>query len=774
MAPVTRRSQAAVSSGSGIAKKAAPRKRPEPDVRKSSAGSWSYANIGDEVDNETDEEDIRETVEDTPMEEEDERPLMTFDGAADVEEAVSPLREMADKVGKEVERFAETLDQYLSTDLPMAKDDLSKYRCVQAVVSEFKQISEDAVDTLKRQHQQDSMELLRKDWIDKAKLSTASSGAKLGGSSSKRALSTLKAEKVQELQRWQKEADLWQLLKVVLEISYQPEDHIAEETEAALAQLPEVHRYTPESELWDRFLLESAVGKKSALVKRWLEETADSQRTDLDGIIAELESRSASKNGMWARGWMNTREKIKSEKRLRSWPSASDSVQPQIRSAETNALLATTLDPDAPSRQQRTLEKPDAYYERAMWMVCWEMLRRGRSWEEVCEWCEGCNEGWRALSMGKASNTADAKSSMAWRKMCSLASQAETTNEYEAAVYGLLGGNINAVRKVCRNSNDHLYAHYCTTLQEQFDAYVLARYPSHIPAAARTNLTADVQTSSLAADEEVSRLITSLRKQESAADALALLQNYIVTDELGSLMSTVGRAVSDLDTLSGGPERVITRVRHLEPKQEPGVEALIAVEPQTLRIAATIGILLQAFRSEPLEGLEKDLDENVTVAYMQKLRSAGKRDLIPLYGSTLSKQRYTLTMGGMLADCTQSREQAQMLRLMEDTYNMEVLDIFNAYIDEIGGQLVVREFRARPLVIVEDTGERASVHGSQRIGLGFLPEELTVEDVGIVQALTWLVLIKGCWLDTFAALTMMMRVCLSESLLLSSPVLLRV
>ena len=43
--------------------------------------------------------------------------------------------------------------------------------------------------------------------------------------------------------------------------------------------------------------------------------------------------------------------------------------------------------------------------------------------------------------------------------MCYLASQSGSA-DYEAAVYGILGGSVKAVENVCKTIDDHLYAYY--------------------------------------------------------------------------------------------------------------------------------------------------------------------------------------------------------------------------------------------------------------------------------------------------------------------------
>jgi len=366
----------------------------------------------------------------------------TTRGAAQT--AADSLRDIADRVGKEVEVFAETLDRFFD-NLPTAQD---QYDAAHDLVLEFKGIAEMAVEDLKTGHEREVRDQLRTEWSEQAHLSAFESA---GRANARMAFSgpaaARKREQVEELRLCQEEADTWELFRIVLETHYNPNTPSQDqEKEEKLSRLGNVHRYTPESELYDRFLLEDDLARERQMVKSWLEQTAEHQKSDVQGIVEELEERAGAGKGTWTRGWMHTREKIKAEKRMRTWPQPDSSPLPQIRRTDNSEMLVTSLDPDAPARQERTLEKQDAYIERAFWIACYEMLRRGKSWSEVCDWCEERKEGWRAVVMGKTMATSDAASGMAWRKMCFLASRSETVGDYEAAVYGLLGGNVEAVK----------------------------------------------------------------------------------------------------------------------------------------------------------------------------------------------------------------------------------------------------------------------------------------------------------------------------------------
>src|SRR5690606_38020910 len=144
--------------------------------------------------------------------------------------------------------------------------------------------------------------------------------------------------------------------------------------------------------------------------------------------------------------------------------------------------LVTQLDPDAMTRQARKLETQDDFFERAIWLGCFEMLRRGYSMAEIREWCSVRTELWRAASLAPLplANTEDEDQPdfdprwlVRWRRMCFSTARDGGTSDYDRAVYGLLAGEIASVEKVCETWDDLLFAHYNALLRTRFDSYLV-------------------------------------------------------------------------------------------------------------------------------------------------------------------------------------------------------------------------------------------------------------------------------------------------------------
>lgn len=783
MAPMTRRSQAAAAANAsatpaapatGVSKPVTRKSRApaaSTTARKEQSDSWELldrrpsrtekadtydADLSEEPDNHQSNGNMRLFTTTTAKQ---------SSGAAQT--AANSLRDIADRVGKEVEVFAETLDRFFD-NLPTAQD---QYDAAHDLILEFKGIADDAVEELKKGHEREVREQLRAEWSEQAHLSAFESAARskarssFGGAAADR-----KREQVEELRLCQEESDTWELFRIILEMHYNPNTASqVQEKEEKLARLGNVHRYTSESELFDRFLLENDLARERHMVKTWLEQTAENQKSDVQGIVDELEERAGAGKGTWTRGWMHTREKIKAEKRMRTWPQPDSSPLPQIRRTDNNEMLVTSLDPDAPTRQERSLEKQDAYIERAFWIACYEMLRRGKSWSEVCDWCEERREGWRAVAMGKTMATSDTASNMAWRKMCFLASRSETVGDYEGAVYGLLGGNVEAVKKISRSVDDHLYAHYNAVLIQQFDHYLQQKYPQRAPQAlSKRGFTQDSIADANAAQLEIMNLINSLRKttttRQESNTPIKMIQSYLLANETESLIHTVGSAIADAQNVVGNPADMTNRIQALVKHGSGYPEEKVVTDPRSLRIATHISLVLQVLRTFELQPNEQEIEDNLVDAYIQELRTAGKRDATPLYASRLQRERYMVSMSRVFRDVSSTRERETMLSLVAG-FELDPKYILWELTTHLQDDLFGDTRYPKGIRILETTDE--DLYPGQRVKADALPSEVAPQEEAFVMSYQWFQQLNGHWKETFLALTMGLSTCLRKFIYLA-------
>lgn len=65
---------------------------------------------------------------------------------------------------------------------------------------------------------------------------------------------------------------------------------------------------------------------------------------------------------------------------------------------QTNANIVTTLDPDAPNRQRKSLMSDDASYEQSLNRTIFNYIRRGQL-DDALDLCEASGQNWKAASL---------------------------------------------------------------------------------------------------------------------------------------------------------------------------------------------------------------------------------------------------------------------------------------------------------------------------------------------------------------------------------------
>ena len=400
---------------------------------------------------------------------------------------------MADRVGKEVEKFAERVDYWHTHGNDSAK---AKHKATLQLVDSFKHAADSTVKELKKQSGAENKGELQKgilrriqDMADEERPDGGDRTARLTQATGLTAevSSIPPSTRVQELRHWQAEAATWDLLRIIIE-HYHPEPgtDVAALKRSQLAKVGGATRYSPNTEIWLRFLLEDDEAKEKELILRWLQQSAKNTESDIDSITKQLEQQSKKDTATWTSGWLDTKAKVKYAK-LRQGTDRPLTPDYELLSNDGRLSLTTQLDPDAPGRQKKALDYSDEFYERALWMVCYEMLRRGVPWGDISEWCKAKSEGWRAVSTGAASephvdgapNLSGPTAGFLFRRMCVFAANGYLT-QYQAAVYGLLSGSQKSVLAVCRSWDDHLYARYNALLLSRFDNYLITNYPRKV------------------------------------------------------------------------------------------------------------------------------------------------------------------------------------------------------------------------------------------------------------------------------------------------------
>ena len=681
----------------------------------------------------------------------------TFPTISDVQRALHPLQATADRVGKQVEKFAENLDRLSAINQQKTDADC---RNVLPLLNAYGKIASDTVKHLGSMHGIERQRELSKKTRRRLR-STSGRSTPRPVSRGERAVTTT----VEDLKRWEQEEHTWDLLSLILQVEYPIPDSARSQTGSNLVRPSknhQVHRYSSEKEVWDSFLASDDLAWGRHVVVGWLQKSADRTGQAIEQVVEELEACADRGSGLWAHSWLFTKEAIKGQKRLRSWPKALDPDDPgldaTLLNSEKTKPLVTQLDPDAITRQGRSLEKQDNYFEKAMWLACWEMVRRGKDWNYVREWCQERVEGWRAAAMrgdprSSLFNIPSApnwQSRALWRQTCALAAKDGGIDEYENAVYGVLSGYLPSVQKVSRCWDDYLFAHYNSYLLHSFDRYVRTNFSDRVPKAL-TEKTGLFNLSMLGGQREQNAgdIVENMKQMEAtkeeAKDPFKMLQGSLIANSFERFVFTHGIALAEAANAG-------TRSKIISLPEPPIVKRSITAPITTddhdlLRMITHIIFIFQDlghnFREEHTEAME-----NIIVAYVDYLGKAGKQQLLPLYASRLSTKRSLYCLGRQLPAIQEHGERKTFIQLMKQ-YNISVPGVLSRQL-----QMIITDTTPEgtmpleypPITVLEQS--RRDAMALRQILPNFIGDSITDDQYDLIHGFEWYLLMDGHWTQT--------------------------
>ncbi|KAF1919735.1 107-domain-containing protein [Ampelomyces quisqualis] len=713
---------------------------------------------------------------------------------------LQPLRAMADRVGKEVEKFAERVDHWHIHGNDSAR---TKYQTTVKLVGKFRDVAETQVKDLRRAHEAEHKKELdnsvRRRIQDMAEAPNTNGQTDLAQSFASTALSNQSSSSqeqthLQNLRQWQAELATWELVLITIDqYITEPETNPSHDKHRKLAEVGGDKRYSPNSEIWDRFVIEDDQAREKALVLRWLEQTARNERSGVESITEELEAHSGRGSHTWTSGWLDTKGKIKQVKRLEGTdqPLAPGDFQLKATSNRTQDLT-THLDPDGPARQKRVLEQSDEYYERALWMVCYEMLRRGLPWNEVCEWAQERNEAWRGVSVGAACeshpnggpNVSGPSVGYLFRRMCFYTARGART-PYERAVYGLLSGDLKQVQVVCRTWDDHLHAYYNALLLSRFDGYLLKNYPNRVNQKLNQKFVFQDAVANIGPWNDASRKVIDLLRQQKATakestHPIKLIQGALIAITLEDLLLKVGTGIADMLQNDDRPTNLMLHPdsERTDPGPKPvGAERNytadqfyqdLAADPHALRILVHIFLLFK--NGLGLLNFDDSADmsiwvamDNVIVAYIELLRLTKRISLIPLYAAQLASERAAHCLARVLPDIRNTEEQKKTVGLFQQ-YGIDVGEVIAESYNFSFKNSGFTQFHKKRYPVIASPIARFKVlesSGSQDFGLWpgyrirreFSGSSIESRDETIIETLQWYYFISHEYEQTFDHLT---------------------
>jgi nuclear pore complex protein Nup107 len=570
-----------------------------------------------------------------------------------------------------------------------------------------------------------------------------------------------------EYRKAQAERNTWDLLEKVIPIRRPKPQNNGLDLNSSIQLYLEVrgvaHQYTPESELWERFLLSDANAREKKAVLDWLETCARRGDGEIDDIVQQLEESTGTK-GVWNRGSLNTRERIKAEKRKRGLDSVLATTT--LRTSENTEPLITQLDPDAVTRSSRALEKSDDYRDRAIWLACYAMLRQGRSWDEIREWCEERGEGWRAASFGMAVDKQESRTGLGgpqagllWRQMCLAGARHTGLDLYQRAVYGILAGDIKSVDPACRSFDDLLHARYNALLIRSFEGFLQRAFPDRFSAVMAQKfpaLTSTLSEEELEMDpaDYIFKVTSNPAASNDSNDPMKVLQASIIADDFQRLITHLGiilahRANQDSESRMLPPLENYTYSKRYE---------CLADDWDVIRIVVHIFAIYEYVGYEFPDPYRYEIIEYVIIAYIDYLRSQRKIEAIPTYANLLTDERKYRTLGIMLVGIEHPDEQQLLMELIEQqgVNSAKVVTEQYLFAASLMGFLDNSWKPISRFELVERTGD--SRWPGYRIRRDFSPGEMKPDEQKLARSVEWYAYVNARWKETFYGLSYAMRV----------------
>lgn len=576
------------------------------------------------------------------------------------QELLRPLQETADRVSRQMEQFAQALDQFNSQRSETVKE---IWDSTFILIDRYEEIAKNRAAQVESQR-----------------------NAGRASQKNRKSLGDTAAQK-NDLEL---ESSLWKLSSDLL--PYRDQETIEKYQYSQSTGLVELHRYSTNSEIWSAMLEVDSVADQYETMLTWLQQWKQQNSPELRDDVLESWARTDRGDGPYTMGNIFTKGTIKTLKRKKVHPgpleSKNSDIRAQLRRDSDGAILVTEMDPDAASRQSALLELQDELYETSAWHMCWEMLRRGWSLEKCRDWWQERNELWRYIvsqtTAGKLESRenislyriAGLASNRIYAEMCKeLAKQQLSDDEYENAVYGIIGGSYSAAVPICKTIDDHLYCLINEMLIERYEQFLKA-YDQKLENP--DSVSYKPQPSKM---QEISKYFKTAQTDKSTRDEahrpLKYLQCAMMSGEIVPFLHELGHAAAQIAFATGESKALFDR-----DQTEVGECAQVAAQNEDcVRIVVHLQLALQALGL--LEGAHKTDSvalENNIINYIGLLERHAKYLLLPLYASKLSSDKQPRVLGRVLSKVTNPKERDVQMRLMKQ-YGLPVNNVIYTICD---------------------------------------------------------------------------------------------
>ncbi|EPQ65661.1 Bgt-1967 [Blumeria graminis f. sp. tritici] len=678
------------------------------------------------------------------------------------DDALHPLQKSANQAGYEIEEFAKALD---ILHPQKATNQFMRHEMMFDLLARFHSISLESAERMKQKYNSEKRKMEGQKWRKKMR------GLKIAQSeevapeemNNDDNTASFPSTTLQDLESSALEAQTWDLLKRLAATRFGPRPPPPK---------PARPPYSSEQEIWDNFTKTDDLAVERSVILQWLKDTADESGKDINVLVEGLQM-NAERGDIIAHGWLHTKAAIKDYKRRMSSSCPLDPKNLNVKSGLLNLSktepLSCQLDPDVVGRQGRKLASQDEYFERAIWQGCYELLRRGKTPQEIKEWCIERTEIWRAVSMLGFSleNTSETKERAnpnairRWRKACFAMARNEGGDEYEKAVYGILSGDILSVEPVCKSWDDFVFAHYNALLRAQFDDYLHKIFPQ--PSLTSTNATAlrtfnAVQfhgESGSAGKRVIENLKSNPQTAEESLIPMKMLQGVIIANQFPNFIFQQGLALSKLAN-ANELSRVIPPSK--EQLEDGNISEYIQLDDHnSLRVLTHVLIIFMGLGLDLGDVYRETEVQNVIVAYVSFLRLAGKEELIPLYCSQLSGKRRYAILSRALIDVVDEEQRIIQINLMRELgldvhefVSLQARFLLEDFPDSTPGYPAKENFK-----LFIDSPD--SLSPQRKLVKDFLGDEDSIMRIDslLIRSLQWYLLVDGLWVETFRLGTML-------------------
>ncbi|KAJ6788275.1 hypothetical protein PWT90_02412 [Aphanocladium album] len=531
-------------------------------------------------------------------------------------------------------------------------------------------------------------------------------------------------------------------------------------------------QHNDSGDLLQDFLQSNPVAQERHAVLQWLQTNA-AAGPDIDTMVEDLQ-KNADRGDVIAHGWLHTRSKIKLRKSMTGWPHLLERQTPSIAESHLNsdgAPLITNLDPDAVTRQERKLQPQDDYFERAIWLGCFEHLRRGNDPKEIRDWCQERTEMWRAISISAVLFSSDesrekvdaAPESLAlWRRMCYALARNRGSNEHERAVYGILSGDITSVETVAKTWDDYLFANYNALLRTQLDSFVLGKCPPDVASNLTQSFTVfDAQQfyGMEAVEKRLMRALESMPAiKDEAQEPMKALQSAFIANDISNYLFEQGLLIElsnptrSLQAVMVGND--LAEHKYFSLEQHAGL--------RTVTHVYILYFLMEKQRAE--DGLKTEnasknsrfTHECIIGAYAEYLRRASLQELIPLYCSIVETPRcYKILAQNLIYEDDHDQRLLQ-LKLVKKA-GIDVLKFVEEQADLMYYELTIdAELAHRPPPEIHFrivNAGRATSRQGRAIKPDFFGEEedaIETKHEHLIRSIEWLALVHEKWPMVFS------------------------